>query len=356
MIVRLTYRVRNGARSLACRGAGYGGFALALFVALTSCSQGSFETVQGQTMGTYYRVQADCPAREVRAPIAALLTELNAILSTYLESSELSRLNRAPVDQWLPVSAELYEVLEASLELSAASDGAFDVTVGPLVNLWGFGPDDRQGLPEAHELREAASRVGYQHLSLRADPRSVTKARPVTIDLSAIAKGYAVDRLSALLSAMGCNRHLVDIGGEVRASGRNAAGQWWRVGIEVPQTDLFGEIHSVVEARDTALATSGDYRNFVEIDGQRYSHTIDPSTGRSVRHRLASVTVIHPSAMWADGYATLLNVLGPNRAIAFASARQLPVYLLLHDEGEEGGSAGLKARYNEAMETWLLTP
>jgi thiamine biosynthesis lipoprotein len=167
------------------------------------------------------------------------------------------------------------------------------------------------------------------------------------VDLSAIAKGYGVDRVALRLEEAGCTDYLVDVGGEVRARGASPRGDAWRVGIEVPDPERIGGVQRVLALHDLALATSGDYRNFIDLDGGRYSHTIDPRTGRPVSHRLASVTVAHPSAMWADGYATAINVLGPERGIDLAERLGLPVLLLVHAEN------GFQERYTPAF-TQLL--
>ena len=327
--------------------------AASLLVGSISCGDGAeFSRVDGQAFGTYFAVTADCPAAVTRAPIDAVLDRVDRIMSTYRTDSELVALNRQPVDRWLPVDAELHRVLSAALVLSEQSAGAFDVTVGPLVSLWGFGPEARGAVPDPAAVERARDRVGYQHLSLRGDPPALLKARPVEIDLSALAKGYAVDMISEKLTALGCRRHLVDVGGEVRARGRNSTGRWWRIGVERPDPGRTGTIQSVLEARDAAIATSGDYRNFIEVDGRRYSHTIDPATGAPVRHRLASVTVVAETAMWADGYATLLNVLGPDAGPAFARERGLAAYFLLYSATD---SSGFETRYTDAIAPLLVS-
>ncbi len=216
-------------------------------------------------------------------------------------------------------------------------DGVFDVTVGPLVNLWGFGPQrglDR--IPEPQALAAARERVDYRLLALRDDPPALRKARPdLTIDLSAIAKGYGVDEIAGLLESVEVTDYLVDIGGELRARGVNDQGEVWRIGIEQPRADG-RQVERIIGLRDTAMATSGDYRNFFEIDGRRYSHIIDPRTGWPVAHRLASVSVLHPSAMTADGWATGLLALGPESALALADREQLAVLLIvISDDGFE---------------------
>lgn len=311
-----------------------------------------YVTLEGSTMGTYYRITARCPGTPGSVLAAAAeetLAQVNAQMSTYDEHSELSRFNQGPVGVWLPASTELRTVIRTAQEISALSDGAFDVTVGPLVNLWGFGPDgtiSRSPQPEAVE--EARQRVGSRFLELDDDTGALRKTRALYVDLSAIAKGYGVDRLVERLDAMGCPDQLVDVGGEVAGRGHNPAGRSWQIGIEVPDPESFGTVQKIVPLGDMAVATSGDYRNFLDLeDGRRISHTVDPHTGSPVFHDLASVTVLHDSAMWADGLATALNVLGPEAGPALAERHQLPAIFLIRR------AEGFEERYTAAMRNYL---
>lgn len=313
---------------------------------LAGCSEGGFARYSGETMGTYYQVTADCPG-DVAPVIEAELQAVNAEMSTYIPDSELSRFNDGPIDVWFPVSAALVEVVDASLSLSRQSDGAFDVTVGPLVNLWGFGPAARRGVPDAAAIAAALARVGYTALDTQVDPPALRKSKDLYVDLSAIAKGHGVDRVVDRLTQSGCGDLLVDIGGEVRARGHNPDGNPWRIGVEVPDPTRSGAVQRVVRVANAALATSGDYRNFFDADGRRYSHTIDPKTGAPVTHRLASVTVVHASTMWADGYATLIDVLGPDAGLEFAARHDLAVMLIVRTD------AGFEERYTPAFRTLL---
>ena len=191
------------------------------------------------------------------------------------------------------------------------------------------------------------ARVGYTHLESRREPPALRKRVDVYVDLSAIAKGFAVDRVAQRLSDLQCSDYLVDVGGEVRAQGLNAEGAAWRIGVEVPDPDSFGAIQRVLRISGSGLATSGDYRNFLELDGARFAHTIDPRTGYPVEHTLASVTVVHESAMLADGYATLLNVLGPAEGFALAERLGLPVLFLIRTAN------GFEERYTGRLERFL---
>jgi len=283
----------------------------------------------GSTMGTTYSVQVVDPPpgtdlAGLRRRIDAALELVNDQMSTYRPESELSRFNAAATTDWTPVSAALATTVAAAKHIGAASGGALDVTVGPLVNLWGFGParsDDDVPAPE--EIAAALARTGLDKLEVRLDPPALRKTQPdVYVDLSSIAKGYGVDRVAAVLAAAGIDDLLVEIGGELYGRGLNARGEPWRIAVERPQS-VGRRVLRVVPLRALGMATSGDYRNFFELDGVRYSHSIDPSTGWPVRHDLASVTVLADNAMEADGWATALLVLGPQRGPALARSLNL---------------------------------
>lgn len=324
---------------------------LALAV-LAGCGGGEFRRYGGSTMGTYYQVTARCP-QDVKPLIEDTLRQVNAEMSTYLPDSALSRFNAAPVGEWFPVTEHLVRVVGAAETLSRESAGAFDVTVGPLVNLWGFGPDDAGAVPTEATVTATLARVGHRHLAVRERPPALRKSVELYVDLSAIAKGHGVDRLVDGLAVAGCDAMLVDIGGEVRGSGPSPADRPWRIGIEVPDPASMGEIQRVVAIDEAAVATSGDYRNFREASGRRYTHTIDPRTGYPVEHQLASVSVIHPSAMWADGYATLLGVLGPEQGLAFARRHGLAALFIIRREGADPES-GFEERYTDAFAALLV--
>lgn len=314
------------------------GWLTALWLTLASATV-SAETLRlrGETMGTTWQVSvaaAPAAASTLKPRIDTLLERINDQMSTYRPRSELSRLNANPSRDWLPVSQELFTVLSAARAVSVASDGAFDVTVGPVVNLWGFGPQARiDAPPSPAALRDALARVGYRQLELAASPPRVRKARrDLYIDLSAIAKGYAVDEVAALLAHAGIDNYLVDIGGEVRARGHNGEGIAWQVGVALPRADR-DAIERVLPLTDTALATSGDYRNFFDYQGRRYTHEIEPASGQPVSNDVASVSVLHASCMLADAYATAFMVMGAERGLKLATREKLRVLFLLR-EGE----------------------
>ncbi|HEY5647061.1 MAG TPA: FAD:protein FMN transferase, partial [Pseudomonadales bacterium] len=232
-------------------------------MALGACGGPGYFTLEGATMGTYYRITALCPGGEAEAMaqrVETTLQRVNGQMSTYLPDSELSRLNQAPVGVWLPASDSLREVISAALKINGMSDGAFDVTVGPLVNLWGFGPDGNiTQAPSQAAIDNALERTSSRYLELDEKQGALLKQRALYIDLSAIAKGYGVDQVAEALMQAGCRDQLVDIGGEVAARGRNPGGRFWQIGIEVPDPERFGAVERIVPLDDMAVATSGDY-------------------------------------------------------------------------------------------------
>lgn len=306
--------------------------------------------IEGKTMGTYYRVvlsvdQGVVVGDHIKQGIDAVLEKVNDQMSTYRKESELSRFNQTQSTEWISVSQELVAVVDVAEEISKLSQGAFDVTVGPLVNLWGFGPVKKQDfIPSDQAIKEAQKRVGYRMLSTRKPDPALRKSEPgLYVDLSAIAKGFGVDRVGAYLEREGFAHYLVDIGGDMKAVGNNPDGKGWRIGIERPDAEG-REIERLIAVKDVGIATSGDYRNYFERDGIRYSHTINSSTGRPITHRLASVTVIAPTATEADGMATAIMVLGPEKGLSLAEEQGLGVLLLIR-EGE-----GFTEKMNQGFE------
>lgn len=296
-------------------------------------------TFQGATMGTTYEVTV------VESPVAPdagehlgrliddQLSGIDSAMSTYDPESELSRFNRSLSTEWFQVSGDTFSVFQQAREISEMSGGAFDVTVGPLVEAWGFGPSGQvDAIPSDVDIERLLVGVGYQRIELDETISAIRKTSPaVSTDLSAIAKGYAVDRVADLLDHEGYESYLIEIGGEVRARGRHPDGRPWRVGIEQPG-DGPTVVRQVVTLTDAALATSGDYRNYLQRNGARFSHTIDPRTGRPVTHGLASVSVIDPLCVRADAVATALEVLGPEDGYALAVERDWAVLLIIRQE------------------------
>lgn len=308
----------------------------------------------GQTMGTTYTIKINQDSlavseQQLDQEIGEILEDINLKMSTYLPESELSRLNTEAGEKWLPVSGELYEILAQALELSNLTAGYFDITVGPLVNLWGFGPEKvREELPSIDEIKHLLNFSGSRKLELRAEPAAIRKsAKGIYMDLSAIAKGHAVDRIANYLESEKINSYMVEVGGEIRARGVNDIGFAWRVGIEQPSTAT-REVQRVIKLEDIAMATSGDYRNFYEIDGKKYSHTIDPLSGWPVEHELASVTVLHPSASRADALATGFLAMGKDKAWKIAIDEKLAVFFI------ERKDKAFVESYTPAMTAYLL--
>ena len=294
----------------------------------------------GPTMGTRYTVRVatlplDDDGREsIRVAIDEVLELTNRLLSTWDPESEISRLNRHPAAEPFALSAETVGLLEIAGRVGELSGGAFDVTVGPLVEAWGFGPAGLPAqTPSPEKLAELRARVGPDRLLLAADRASVIKTRAdVSCDLSALAPGWAADRIAAAIEALGHHDFVVDIGGEVVARGRRADGTRWRVAVESPGRDR--EHLLVLALEDVAVATSGDYRNaYIDEAGRRRSHLIDPRTGEPVTHELTSVTVVHSEGVWADALATALLVMGPEPAWRLATQEKLAIRLVARVEG-----------------------
>jgi len=312
-----------------------------LTTAMLGCGQPRQTEIQefsGPTMGTRYSVRAvageHIPSQDqTQEKIDALLAHINRLMSTYDPESELSRFNQSTSDDWFPVSPETAHVVQAALEIADASGGAFDPTVGPAVNLWGFGPDKKIREPPSDEaIASVLDQIGHQHLEVRMSPPALKKNIPeLYVDLSAIAKGYAVDAVSDLLSDLGFTASMVEIGGEVRTRGTKPGGAAWRIGVEDPASDE-RKIYRVLELVDLSLASSGDYRNYFELDGRRYSHTIDPRTARPVEHDLATVSVVANSAMEADALATTLMALGEQKGYDWCVEHEVAALLLVRDE------------------------
>ena len=288
----------------------------------------------GQTMGTSYTVKmGDLPEggdrSKIHAGIDQILERINSRMSTYREDSELTLFNRNKTTDWVEVSSETVFVVHEALRISRLTDGAFDITVGPLVNLWGFGPGSpSESLPDDNAIQTALESVGYEHLHVQDSPPALRKDRPdVQIDLSAIAKGYAVDQLAEYLESIKIGNYLVEVGGELRGKGEKAQGKPWKVAVEKPVPHERTILH-VLHLGSQAMATSGDYRNFFVQNAQRFSHTINPRTGQPVTHQLASVTVVTPSCMEADALATGLMVLGPKAGHELAIREKLPALFI----------------------------
>jgi thiamine biosynthesis lipoprotein len=302
----------------------------------------------GSTWGVRFVGDPSVDRRAIRVVLEAELLSLDDALSSYRADGGLARLNAAPVGQWHPVPEQLARVIRFGVDLHAESGGAFDLTVKPLMTLWGFGAAAPGSAPPAPaDIERARARLGSDRIDVSADDREIRKRAEVEIDVNGIAPGYIADVLSETLSARGIDDHLVEIGGELRTRGHRPDGSPWHLGIERPVAER-GEIERVIAVSDAGVATSGDYRHFVEIGGKRYSHTIDPSTGRPIDHALASVTVVAPDALSADGYSTTLMVLGPEKGMTWADSRGLPCFMIVRT------ASGFEEHYNAAFAALIV--
>ena len=314
--------------------------------ALGTASQ-SIRQFDGQTMGTSYMVKVVggefVDDETIRLSVDAELRAVNDEMSTYLPSSLLSKFNQSKSTDWIDVNANVVDVVRYAQQVSKATDGAFDVTVGPLVNAWHFGPDEKtKQIPSDEAIATLLQQVGYEKLSYREDPPALKKSvAELQVDLSSIAKGHGVDRVVDRLARLGLENVFVEIGGEVRTSG-SKPDKPWAVGIQMPDaaSNTVLIAHAMKpESSQTSMATSGDYRIFYVVDGKRYSHTIDPRTGRPVEHSMVSVTVVAENCMAADAWATAINVVGPDQAIQLAQTNERGV-LTVWREGDDYLSAG----------------
>jgi len=296
--------------------------------------------LQGRTMGTTYNIKVVATPEHVESlklhdKIETVLKQVNQEMSTYIPNSEISRFNQSNSGEIFDISNGFARVLKESIRLGELSNGKLDITVGPLVNLWGFGPEQRpEKVPSEKVLTNALARIGLKNLHL--DGNQLSKDIPdLYIDLSTTAKGYGVDMVAELIEANGIVNYLVEIGGEMRLKGFKHTGELWAIAIEKPILDPSGEqraVHQVIIPKDNAVATSGDYRIYFEADGQRFSHIIDPATGRPINHNLVSVTVIHPSSMTADGLSTTLMVMGVEQGMKFAVKNNLAALFISKSE------------------------
>jgi FAD:protein FMN transferase len=335
-----------------------------VLILLVFCSAAGAEpmVLRGTTMGTTYQIKFVAASKStgvtgLHADVESILAEIDRQMSTYRPDSEVSRFNERAAGEWFPVSAAVAEVVSAAQEISEKTDGALDVTVGPLVRLWHFGPPEKQGdgakseftPPNDEALVAAREHVGYENLEMRTSPPSLRKKiHELEVDLSSIASGYAIDRLAALLEEKQIDDFMIEIGGEVRAAGRRPDAAPWRVAIERPTINRRA-MHSAIPLVDSAIATAGDYQKFFEFGGRRYSHIIDPSNGRPIEQALVSVTVAADTCMAADGWDTPLVVLGPERGYECAERHGIAALFISHgDDGENSRpTSAWKTRFGE---------
>lgn len=311
--------------------------------------------IHGRTMGTFYgvKVVGDFPGGQqaLQTQVDSLLKHYNDEISTYDPNSALSKFNQQQTTAPFPVSQDMADIVISAVRVGQRTQGVLDVTVGPLVNLWGFGPDKRPvKIPTDAQIAAARLRVGIQrlHVDVSADHSELRKDIPnMYVDLSTVGEGFGADKVADFLESRGVHNYLVEIAGASRSRGVNAKGEPWKLAIQKP-TDELDEVQAIVKPDGRAISTSGSYRNYYELNGQRYSHIIDPATGKPITHRLVSATVITPTALEADGLDTALMVMGPEKAMAFAKQQHLAVYLVIKTD------KGFKAEYSETFKPYLV--
>ncbi|PZW63180.1 thiamine biosynthesis lipoprotein [Pseudomonas sp. URMO17WK12:I6] len=315
---------------------------------LSGCGNGdSLERFDGPTMGSSYSIQyvrhAGLPApAEVRVQVEKILSDVDRQMSTYRSDSDIERFNNLPANHCQTMPAPILELVRVGERLSLQSDGSYDLTVEPLLNLWGFGPQAREEkVPSAEALAEVQQRVGHNHLRIEGD--QLCKDAAVEVDFNSIAAGYAVDTIVARLEALGIHDYLAEATGELKAVGKKLDGSPWRIALEEPRDDQ-QVAERIIAVDGYGVSTSGDYRNYFEQGGRRYSHTFDARTGTPVLHTLASVTVIHPSALMADGLSTLLLILGPERGWDYAQTHDIAAFFVIRAD------TGFVTRTNQAFE------
>ncbi len=300
-----------------------------------SCSSGSYPykiyALAGETMGTTYHIKIILPSEKslpegLATNIHSILTTIDKMMTTYKDDSELMQFNNYQGDLPFPVSEEMREVFEIAMDVSEQTNGAFDITVYPLVELWGFAGKEVSGPPPDGEIKKTLQHIGYRKIKITNDG-IIKEDKGTKCDLSAVAKGYAVDKVCDLLNGQGINSYMVEVGGEVKTKGEKLPGVLWTVGIEYPEP-ITRKVFRSVKVKDIAMATSGNYRNYFVWDGKKFSHEIDPSTGYPVLHTLTSVSVLHDSCAYADAYATAFMVMGLEKAYQFAEEHNIPAFFI----------------------------
>lgn len=325
---------------------------LILVILVASCAQQEqMLTLTGKTMGTTYHIKVVrnevLPQHQLlQAEIDMALELVNNQMSTYRRNSELSRFNQIENLQSAAVSSDTIKVIKEGVRLYHATNGALDITLGPLINIWGFGPDKKPTkIPSQHQINQALAVMGVDEFSIN-EQRLIKHKANLYIDLSSIAKGFGVDKVAAILDKYQVPGYLVEVGGEISVKGVKDDGSPWRIAVEKPNSQG-SSIQEVVEPGTMALATSGDYRNYFEENGERFSHIIDPRTGYPIKHKLVSATVLHKSSMTADGYATAMMVLGTEASLKLAQERNLAVMLI------EKNADGYEVFHSDAFKPFI---
>ncbi|OHU89119.1 MULTISPECIES: FAD:protein FMN transferase [Pseudoalteromonas] len=328
-----------------------------LTLVLSGCDNSTVQTsgamvINGKTMGTTYNIKVFPEGQaleqaQLKKQIDDTLVAVNQSMSPWVEDSEINQFNALSQREVMAISEDFRTVVAESIRLGESTK-TLDVTMGPLIDLWGFGPDKRPTKrPSQAQLDDMRSRIGVDKLLLSEQGLAKT-VDGLEVSFSATAKGFGIDKVAALLEQLGIHNYMVEIGGELRVSGSKPNDKPWIIAIEQPDAPMGKrQVHRELKLRDTGIATSGDYRIFYEMDGETFTHLIDPATGMPVKHELVSVTVLHPSAMTADGLATALTVMGTERAKAYAEQHQLAVYLISKSD------QGLITYASEAFKPYL---
>ena len=296
----------------------------------------------GKAMGTGWSVkvyaqpnESSIPPEQVDVRIRNEIEDVNQKMSTYLTDSELILFNKSSNTDPVTVSHKTFAVVKEAQRISEHTDGAFDITLRPLISAWGFGSGQEESPPKPEDIALLMANTGHTNIQLNEVDHTITKTIPdLELDVSAIAKGYAVDQVADMLHEIGFRNYMVEVGGETRAYGKNPKNEVWKIGIERPDAAR-GVLIEIIALNNTSIATSGDYRNYHEKFGKRISHTIDGRTGYPIEHKLASVSVIHPSNMTADAWATAINVLGPEEGFEMAKQQNLAVMMLIRNDNGE---------------------
>ncbi len=306
-----------------------------LFISCNTSEKSEVFSFNGITMGTTYSIKfvvknTDNKFDEIKGKVDSLLIEINKQMSTYINESELSRFNNFNDTNWFSVSEDLAKVLNDAIYISKETDYFYDITIGPVVNLWGFGPENNSvRIPSDEEIAKAKIKTGVNKLTVDLENSAIKKNRAdLYCDLSSIAKGFGVDKVGLLLEEFEIDNYMVEIGGEVRTKGKNDKNEDWKIGISTP---LSNGLQKILKASGASLATSGDYLNFFEREGKRFSHLIDPRTGKPITHNLASVTVIDSNCKIADAYATAISIMGQNKGYEFALNKNLPIFMIIRE-------------------------
>ncbi|MEC8158290.1 MAG: FAD:protein FMN transferase [Pseudomonadota bacterium] len=331
--------------------------ALAFLLWLSGCQKAPEGVhLSGPIFGTqwsliYHSADQSITKKTVKDTVLEALLVVDDSMNHYLPSSTLSKLNRLPAMEVMEVDWDFALVFNAALDIYYATDGAYDPSVSPLINLWGFGPDGVTRRPTDDEIAGVEAFVGLDEFVWDLSTRGFMKrGAKATLDFSSIAKGYAVDMAADSLDDLGLENFMLEVGGEIQVRGISPRGDRWRLAVERPTPGSRGQIFTAIEVKDIGVATSGDYRNFFEAGGRRFSHLIDPRTGYPIEHDLVSATVVHPSTMIADAWATALMIVGTEEALRLADVYELAVFLISR-EGEQ-----LVSSYNGAMTQWLMEP